>query len=171
MSGQWLPSNIGTILLLMKAQLVAVTGIIPSRVHITSREQSEIPHFSGDQDLILRPMYERPTPGMLEGGGRANDRRTREVQIVCRSRAYLDTPDSDQVRLTSPGLGLLALEDSVRNAMEMFQVTDASNNTLTFPIFVEGPVAPEPDREDKNWLHSVFTLQVEYQAALSQSWQ
>ncbi len=175
-AGAWVAAPIGTILRLLKAQLVSVTGLDPSRVHITARDANQMPHDSGDRDLIIRPMYERPTPGMLEGGGRKNDRRFREVQIIPRSRAYLDPVDSDEVRLTDGTLGLLALEDMVVDALEMFQVTQTVQatgavNTLTFPIFVEGPTAPEPDRDDENWVHSTFTLQIQYQRLLDQTWQ
>ncbi len=163
------PTPIGVILLAIKAQLALITGLDATRVHIDARDPSDIEHIDGGQDIIVRPMYERREPGMLEGGGRVNDRRVREVQVICRSRAYLDEVDSDEVRLTDPALGLLALEDKVADALEIFAAGDTAGNIFTFPMFLDGPGAAEPDRDDPNWLHSAFTVQVGYVRVLDQS--
>lgn len=168
---RFMRSDISTILRLIKAQIVLKTGFQPSRVRITARDGNEVPHDCGDQDVLLRVMGEREEAGWLEGGGRATDGRTRTVEVICRSRCHSDAVDSDEVRLTDPALGLIPLEDRVKDALQILQVQDSNQNMLTFPLYLAAPTAPETDRNDPNWVHSAMTLDVPYVQALTQSWQ
>ena len=176
-SPSFIRSNLATILNLAITQLTTYaliggptgTAIDPSRIFVSVLDADSCPLFDGDQDVILRVMGERREGGMLEGAGRVDDRRTREIQVVMRSRVYLDQVEQDLIRLTDASLGHLWLEDAVADALEIFMATDGDGNVLTTPWYLEGPTAPQAMRNDRNWVWSAFTCSFDYERALDQS--
>jgi len=165
----FLRANIGPIILLLQAQIVAKTSLDVSHVGVVADDGLDVPTYQGDQDVLIRPMEENKEPGMLEGSGRVDDRRDRKIFIYCRTRLYLDQVDSDLARLSDASLGHLALEDAVANAVEIWAATDANNNILSFPTYVEGPTHPQKLRADPNWVCSTFTATIGYERNLDQS--
>jgi len=165
----FLRANIGPIVLLMQAQLVKSTNLDQSRIMIVAEDGETVPRYQGDQDILIRPMGEDEEEGMLEGSGRVDDRRKRQIYVYCRTRVYLDPADQDAIRLTDASLGHFALEDQVANALQIWAAQDALGNILSFPVFVKGPTSAEKMRDDPNWVCSHFTATVEYERNLDQS--
>ncbi len=156
-------SNIGTILLAIQARIMDVTELPASLVLLVATDAQDTPHFAGLQDVLIRPMEESRSPGYLEGTGRNDDMRNRKVNIYCRVVSFTDPAGQDATKLTDATTGLLQLEDQVANALQIFLASDAQQNALTLPMYVDGPSAPVLDKDgDTNWISSYFSVNVPY---------
>lgn len=167
----FLRSSLSVIVPLIKAQIASSVGIDLTYVKVVAGNR-KVPFFEGGPDVVLRLGGESPDVGVIDGAGRIDNRRTRTITAECRSRAYLDTVDSDETRLLDvTGLGHILFCDNVVNALELFIAQDGSNNALTLPLRVGRCGDPTPDPQDPtgNWLTSKFTVDVEYELDVDQS--
>ncbi len=163
-----IPAPFGTVLLAIQAKIIVQTGLDPSAVPITKRDQ--LPQFIADKMVILRVMGETPDAEVIRGSGRIANRRYRKVRIIVRTRFYVDESDRDTVWMTDPALGHLALEDQVIDALEVVWIEDASSNALTFEPCRCGSVSEPKDiggSKDKGWGESFIELTVPYWRKLS----
>jgi len=157
------------ILLAVQAQLIASLEWDAVRVPIVADDEADVPHLMGDQDVLIRVMGETPDAPQIVSAGRYDNRRERKAVIIMRSRVLLDVVGRSDIRLTDQTLGLLALEDAVCDAMELFFVTDANQDLIAaYPPRMGALSAPMRSRRHKEWVHSQFDLEVNYERALTQ---
>lgn len=166
-----LPSAFGTILTGLQQQLTLLTGLDSSRIVITLLPVEDTPYFGAEQDVLIRPGSERPNVPAIDGAGRMNNLRYRQVHVTARSRVNLDRTQEDAVRLTDQARGLMALEDLIVDALEYWSYTDASGNDLSLPARVGQLTEPRRHRGKQGttdgWCYSTFTVEIEYRRALA----
>lgn len=157
------------ILLAIKARIEAVTGLDDSQVLVTAAEPPDVPHFKGDQDVLLRLGQETYAEGEpADGGGRAVDLRKQEVEVYCRTRLFLDSRDQDHARLTDASLGHIVLVDQVYNALaSTFAFEDGPGDDLALPGRMGAVARPVKDRGNPNWISSRVDISYIYQRDLS----
>lgn len=165
-----LRSSFVTLAAALKAQLVARGVLNAECIHITARDS--VPHFLAPQDILLRSGGETPHPDVIVAAGRIDNRRTRRVLVIMRSRMQLDQADEDVTRLLHATNGHHALEDAVADALEIFLPEDTDTNVIAAqPVRLTALSEPRPDPYDKDWVVSQWTLEIEYERALNQNYQ
>lgn len=133
------------ILAAIKAQLMQVTQLPSERVHIVAHRRTT--HMQGDQDILIRPGPIEWDKGFDYGAGRAIVVAIRTLFVVIRTRANLDISTSDDIRLTDPALGHIALEESVVDCLYCYLPMDVQGEAL-----VEEPLHPLPHEEERRSL-------------------
>ena len=165
-----IPSNVGPILLLLQVQLATWLNWSMRRIIITALPPEQVPHYNAEQDVLLAPKSERPDVGAIDGGGRYDNIRYRTLDLVARTRLFLDLTGRDPSRLTDTSLGHFALEDKIVDAVELFFTVDANQNCLALPMRVGTISEPRREaRENNNWVYSTFNVEFEYQRLLDTS--
>lgn len=163
-------SNVSDILLLLRQRIADITDLNINRIIITQLDPEDVPHYAGVKEVLLQVMQEDRTGSISDGSSRVDDRRTRTIQVVCRSRLYLDRDIQDLDRLTNATLGFLAFEDSVYDAVCEFFATDSDDNVLTSAgMKTHSITKPSRERADPNWVYSTLTLHFEYTRDLDQT--
>jgi hypothetical protein len=158
------------VVLAMKAwlgsELQRTLGLDPSVVSVSAIDDP--PHHQAERDVVLRVQGERSVEGNWAGGGRHDDRRKRQVKVICRTRMWLDQADRDDLLLTSvepATLGHLALEDAVADALQTWQGLRANGDALNYPAYVGDLTDPEKEKSTQGptgWVSSHFTVRLEY---------
>jgi hypothetical protein len=157
-----------TILPLMRAKLIAVTGLDTSAVFISCLPRDKIPHLLAAQDVVVVVGGESPHEDAIDGAGVFDNRRTRDLEIVCRTRVLLDVPGQDTVALTDASLGHLALEDACIDALELFMSgDDDTGDVFNVPARVGRISRPERTVDDRQWCQSEIAVRFEYERALT----
>lgn len=167
-----IPTNISTILALIRAKLVADAVGTADQIDFTlSRSPKTLPHLMNSHDIWLWPRDERFEEGFFEGGGRTSVRVIRKLFVVVRTQLNLDHAESDRLLLTDATLGHAAIEDAVVQSLHDFYVADASGNRLTtYGIEVknlEGPERVEDRGEERGWCSSAIVAEVPYVRVMS----
>lgn len=162
----WRRANFTEILLAVRAYLVSETGLDDTRVFVSALGADDVPRFSATQDLILRPQGEEPLAGIVDGSGRYDRRTRRSFEAIVRTRVLLDQSGRDSVRLTDASLGHLALEDAVVDALELYHLADSAGDALAAPLRVGRLTGPQRLRDDRTWVWSAFTVEVEHRRDL-----
>lgn len=161
-------STFTAILATLQAQLAAITSVDLARIIVVADDV--VPHFTGDQDILLRPLGEKCDRNRLQGNGRVMDYRTRSLRIVARTRSTLDPVDEDYIHLTDATLGHLTLEDSIVEALQMFFPSDPSSNLLTAcPIRALDWTEPRREAREQEWISSSLMAEIDYIRALNQA--
>jgi hypothetical protein len=156
-----LRTNFGKILLALRDAVVAGTGLDVSHVLVTCR--GDVPHYSGDQDVLLWSGGERSDWEQINSAGPLDDRRVRRLRIVMRTRVVLDPADQDLIRLTEDNLGHIALEDRTLDSVQLFFAQDDDGNSLSATAVVVGDLTDAtPDPKQPEWVQSTFDVSVPY---------
>jgi hypothetical protein len=135
-----LPS-LAPLLTAVKNQLSLKTGLGLNLIHAVARNQT--PRFQGDQDILLRLLRPVPEEGFVSGSGRLATVVQRPLLVTLRSRSQTDPSDADDLWLTDPALGLLALEDRVLDALHLWWPTSPQGILLTTEPMRLAPSEPE----------------------------
>lgn len=141
------------ILLAIHERIFASCKIPRERIVITAADAEDVEHVNAEQDVLLRAMGESPEAG-IEGGGRYVNRRKRTLEVVLRTRLWVDEAHTDTKRLTDASLGHWALEDLVVDALEHWFPLDSAGDALSEPVECKGISMPRKDRKDKGWISS-----------------
>lgn len=168
-----LRSSFVTIVQAVQTQLVNAGIVSSDQIHLISRQQHDIPHFVGDQDILIRPGRFRSIEGQAAVAGRVATVFNRVLEIFPRTRVVLDESDRDAIFLTdqgtadpvnSPaGLGIFALEEAIVNSLHIFLPVDSNGNALTWePMRIITGEAPEKQRDDPLWGYSSLDFEVVY---------
>lgn len=128
-------SSFVLILASVRARLVSVLEFPASRVVPVIR--GEVPHFQGDQDVLLRPRGFRVDKPWSDGGGRHSTRVQRRLEIVCRTRCSLDSSGEAALWLSHETHGHFGLEELAANALQGFLPTD---DPETLNVLVTDPL-------------------------------
>lgn len=117
-------------------------GIIP-----TCRR--EMPQLVGDRDLLLRIRGARETEGVTNAAGRYSMQIRRYVDLIIRARQYSDVSMHDLQWLVDESNGILAIEVSLLNLLEMWHPivagTDDPQFLLIEPARIESSEEPLRD--------------------------
>ena len=196
---QVITASFGQIALACKNHLAAQIPIItanPDLVIIVGRDAREVPHFTGERDVILRPGSFAAIDRAFDGAGRTCSKLTRYLEVMPRDRLLTDASDRDQYRLTNPlppgqsldpngaitgtpsdshvaSYGHFPWEETILSCLHGFWPKDGSLNLLTdCEIRLatgEGPIKGE-DRDTPDWMRSAFRMEVEYLTTLNQTY-
>lgn len=159
------PTSLRSILPLVTAQLTSVTGVTSNRVLLLQRPDT--PHFQGDSDLLLRIGPAQPEPGFSHGAGRVAVVLGRTLQVTARVRRAVDESDRDDYALLDATSGLLALEESVVNALHIWVPTSEDNWYTIEPIhWMPGGQLLHETPVNLSWLHSDLVFHLRYQLSL-----
>lgn len=132
-------SSTGALIKAIKSLIVTELSLSPSKVLLVAR--SEIPNFTGDQDIIIRPGSPTPDDGFIQGSGRTASVVSRQIYIAIRTRFAVDISNSDERWLLDPTYGHLAREEQLINLLHLRWIKDASNNDLLIqPLRMTKPV-------------------------------
>jgi hypothetical protein len=159
---QVLASSAATIVPVVKAMIVAATGIDSSSVKVCRRKK--IPPFGGGPDILLRLSSPRPLPEWFSGSGRYAHVIYRVLEVVPRVRLQVDMSDRDDTWLLDSTKGLIPLEDVIVNALQGQFPVDGNGNHLTIQgmILVEGE-RPEDNGPDPAWGQSTIPFGLFYE--------
>lgn len=147
-------ASISDIIQAVKARLMTATGFPAERVFNAARER--VPHFQGEQDLVLRPGSFRSRQEFNDGAGRVATVCVRTLGVIVRTRGMLDTGGQDDIWLMTPDLvspetGYFELENAVIAALQDFLPEDGNGNTLLGePMRLIGGSEPRRETGDKN---------------------
>lgn len=165
--GQWRRATIRDITLDVRLWLISETGLDATRVFISVLSPEDTPVYGAPQDIILSWKAEEPDEGIIDGAGRYDNRRKRTLEVTCRTRLALDPGNQDHSRLTDESLGHFALEDSIVDALELYQPGEGDTiDVLAAPLRVGRLTEPKRRRGDGHWVYSTFTVSVEYRRDL-----
>lgn len=132
-------SSTGVLLKAIKSLIVTELRLTPEKVLLVAR--SDIPHFTGDQDIIIRPGSPTPDDGFIQGSGRNASVVSRQIYIAIRTRFGVDISNSDERWLLDPTFGHLAREEQIINLLHLRWLRDSSNNDLLVqPLRMTKPV-------------------------------
>lgn len=169
-------SSFRDILLALRSQILNSLGWDPTRVLVVADEEEDVPHLTGDQDVLIRPRGESPEAGVIDASGRVDNYRIRRATVFLRSRVLLDVVGDSVVRLTDQALGHTVLEDQICDAAEAFFALDnyqpggsgPGNLMLACPARV-GPLSEaRRSRKHKEWVVSSFEVEFQYVRNLTQ---
>jgi hypothetical protein len=164
-------TRIDPILLAIQQQIMAVTGFPAERALIVDPE--DLPFKpQGDQFCCTWLMDGDWDLPILEGGGRVDARLRETVAVTLYTRFGTDVATSGLSWLTDASLGHAFWRHQILDALVLFQPTDANGNWLcSQPLVPRSTRRPRRERDEKNWGSSTVAFLVEYEAALSQSYQ
>lgn len=155
-------SPLSPIVTAVQTQLAAVTGLNSNLILFAQR--ADTPHFQGLQDVVLRVGPPRPVEGFSDGSGRVAVVVSRVLQVTPRTRWGADQSDRDDLWLTDPTYGHLALEENCVNALHIWMPGDSVGN-----LWLQEPIhwAPgaEPVREtpeSQSWGHTDLMFEMKY---------
>src|SRR3990172_8020876 len=125
--------------------------------------RNKIPHFLGPWDILLRPRRGFSIQDNSDGGGKWDTRIRRIIDVALRVQLATDETARDVEWLFADD-GYFALEESVIDALQMFEPTDAQGNILLAePMrLLEGI---EPAREQGNevlWGDGTLAFEIVY---------
>lgn len=160
-------SRVRTILLAVKAWLVEQEVADESRILIVARDSRDVPHFQGDQDIVLRP-GRLQSLGYEEGSGRYDKRVKRRLEATIRTRLELDEADSDEQWLTREDAHT-DLEEDVVAALELFPVEEADGDLLLVePMRLISGDVPGKRASAKGWGESTLVFEMVYALPLDE---
>lgn len=131
----------------------------------------EVPHLFGDQEVIIRVLGEKADRAQIDSAGRRINRRTRRLEVECRTRLVLDVSHEDRLRLTKDTVGHMTLEDVVADCLEctLSTATDSNGDVLVVGVVrVHDLTDPKPDRDAREWVSSKWSVEFAYDRALTQ---
>lgn len=154
----------------LQTELALHLGWQALRIPVVAGGDTQVPHRLGDQEVIIRVLGEEPDRGVIDGAGRVSNRRTRRLQVECRTRLILDRDDEDLQRLTHSSVGHIELEDAVCDCLETFFPVDESGDALVGqPVRCHGLSDPRPDRDAREWVSSKWSVEFLYDRDLDQT--
>jgi hypothetical protein len=160
------------ILSAVQARLALVTGLPAERVALLGRRQGP-PHFTGDQDLWVRPGPPSPDGRQSDATGRLALLVRRQLVVAARTRLALDPSDRDDLLLLDPTYGHLAFEEQVLDALHDFHPEAAgSRDTLLWePMRLLPSASPEDDPAPAGpqWEETRLAFEAAYLAPLTQT--
>lgn len=159
---RWESTDLATVLPVLTARLVRVTGLDATRVALSVWPADEVPTFAADQDVIVRVMGERPEQGVIEGAGRYDDRRERSLEVAVRTRVQLDQAGQALQLLTHASLGHLRMEDLVVEALQLFSPPSRRGGVLAAPLFAGRWTAPQRMKSNPDWVWSTLDVPLSY---------
>lgn len=157
-------ASAGEIVLLIRAALASSLGWDADRIPILAGK-AECPHLMGNQEVLIRVQGEHPDRAQIDEAGRRINRRTRNCEIECRTRLYLDPSHEDRLRLTDASLGHLALEDAIAECLECTLSTatdDAGRLLIAGVVRLHDLSDPTPDKDAREWVSSHWSLEFSY---------
>jgi hypothetical protein len=161
-------ASIQQILLALQAQIIDTTGLDSAAVFIT-RERDTV-RTVAEASVAIWVRGEVPDGKALDGAGRVNDMRTRNLSLIIRTRTRLDTADRADASITDFSLGSVTLEDAVTEAVQLFEATNAQKQWLITCPSRAGIVGdPMPDPRNKDFTMSLVDLRVNYSRNLDQT--
>lgn len=171
---QSIRSNIATILLALKAQVVAWPVTTGAICRITAPNPPM--DLQADQYVAL---WCGGGPVEVEntyGSGRLDCRIIRKVIASIRTRLDVDEPYSDEAALTDAVLGHFIAEDALMDCLENFWPVNGSGIGLTYrPIRLKSlndpirPREPQPQGMSVGWTETQLVFDVPYVVDLNQT--
>ena len=162
------PASFVDVLVALRAQLVAATGLTNENVVWIAEEDDEEVPFLGpnEHQILLRVDHEDPNMPAIEGDGRYDDYRIRNVAVFLRTRFNVDRVEQDEARLLDHDAGHVAFEDTVRDVTQLFLATDAAENALALPCVIGPLTGIRRSRKVRGMVKSRFTVTFRYQSSL-----
>src|SRR5690349_823893 len=127
LSSQPKKTSFAEILRAIKAELVKQLEMPVTAVKLIGRRPENVPKFTGNKDILIRPTRFDTWKVLEEAAGRVDFEVIRKVVIVPRLRMALDTVDKDEIWLTSDE-GMIAFEESIVDVLQEFMPTDTDGN-------------------------------------------
>lgn len=159
-------TSLRTLLPLITAQLVTVTGVTSNRVLLLQR--GDTPTFQGDSDILVRVGPPQPVEGYSSGAGRNAVILRRPLQVTPRVRLAVDQSDRDDYHMTDAS-GLVALEEAVVDALHIWVPRNSTSDWLTQePIHWAPGAAPiHQTPVSQSWLHTDLVFDMLYQLSVT----
>lgn len=137
---------------------------------ITWAARSDVPKFTADKNIILRPKGFVSRRADQDGAGRIDGPLRRILAVHLRVRLAVDEADRDTEWLLKEGSGYFDLEDSVINILDMFWPHDSDGNALLCePMRIIEANDAEKDREDNDWGDGTLYFEMLYYPPRDQS--
>lgn len=161
-------SSFATILTKCREQVVSATKVDDAQVDIVM--DGDPPKLNGDRDALLRPLSYHSTQEAFDGAGRTCCELVRFLDVIVRTRSYMDKIGSGVTILTDAEYGLIPWEELVAKSLAGYSPEDDDENLLvTQPIRIFDGPAPEKDRIAKEWGGSGIRFEVKYLLLLHQA--
>lgn len=142
-------ANIGTVLPLLQAQLMAQLNFPVERVVVQKqRDTVDVASFQGDQYVVLKPDAEGMNRRQIQSAGRHDARVDRRVVVMGFSRLNLDVSNQDYSWLLDGVFGEQVFESSMINALMTWMPTDSGKNVLAVPTRCESITPPATGMAD-----------------------
>jgi hypothetical protein len=140
------------------------------RVILVAR-RTTVPNLVGDKDILIRV---NPTQVVtsVEGEGRYFTKIRRLIEVIPRVRLALDEVGRDANWLMNEELGIIAFEDAIIDALQLFQPTNTAEDAFLIvePMRLVSMTIPEKANEpNSKWGSSVQSWEIMYQQDLDQS--
>ena len=169
-TGNFTPCSIIDIAAVLGQHLQTFGVCAPSQFVVTCLPPEDVPHTTGDFDVLFVIGGETPDVKVIDGAGRNVNLRTREITLVARSRVLLDPVGSDQLAMLDVGTGHVQLEDSICNACEIYWPMDEAGNPLAVqPIRLGRLAKARKEKQHPEWIYSEWEVSVPYIRQLSSS--
>ncbi len=166
LSSQPKRTDMGEILLAIKAQIVARAVVPPSMVQLTIADSP--PSTKAEKLVYLRPRRFMAGQDEVRSAGRLDTRVMRQIDVYLRSRVSLDPINGDEIWLTDLNRGFFGLENDILNALQDFLPTDSDGNNLTcYDIRLLSGSEADKDAQAKGWGRASATYEVVHMPPLS----
>lgn len=139
-----------------------------NRVILCARRN--VPKLTGDKDIVLRVNGTQVLTS-VEGEGRFYTKLRRIIEVIPRCRLAQDEAGKDNGWLTDEALGFLTLEESVFDALQLFQPTNTDTSEFLTIEPMRWVSSGNPDKDpspDGTWGSETMLLEIVYQAVLEQ---
>jgi hypothetical protein len=164
-------TGLAAVLAAIQAQLV-LKAVVADPSHVLMVARQNVPHYTAEKDVLLWPRGFSVSAKMVAAGGRTTTKLTRTISTVCRTRLHLDEAGRDKVWLTHATLGLLALEEAVADALQLFSPTQGGAALLCEPMrLLRGDSMGKEEGRDRDvsWGLSALDWEVAYLLNINQS--
>jgi hypothetical protein len=146
----------------IRPQLSLVTGVDPTRIFDVTEDASEVPHFTGERDILLRVDRFTNNAAQTAGAGRIDSRESQILSVIIRTRMNLDKSDRATDWFEDQQRGNDLLKASVLNALHLFWPEDSLGNLILYePMRIYTGDPPRKDREEKNKMWGATTCHFE----------
>ncbi len=140
------------------------------RVILVAR-RTAVPNLVAEKDILIRV---NPTQVItsVEGQGRHYTRIRRMIEVIPRVRLALDEVGRDANWLMNEELGIIAFEDAIIDALQLFQPMNIAETAFLNdePMRLVNMTIPEKQNEPNNkWGSSTMLWEICYQAELDQA--
>jgi len=144
------------ILMDVRGQVAAVTGMPPDRVLPLARPQQRVPVLVGDMDILLR--FRGFRSQYPDHRDRHDLRLVHRLEVIVRTRYERDSVDKDTLWLIDPAKGNIPAWRKILDGLQNFIPLDGQSNTTVEPLYVLDGDDGETNAADPGWGSVVLTF-------------